>query len=216
MSGATVAQDSHNAMGIKPIETRAYGHRFRSRLEARWAVFFTELGCSWQYEPEGFELPYSGFYLPDFLVSGFPDRPQQIWVEVKATAPNSHEINKLRELCCLSGLHGYFAIANDDRCHQWEHSDPFREILEESVIELSVDPQAGTARPLRYWQGPHSTFLPVGVKAPEFDTPEGLAFRSEHYDLIAIGDLRVCSATALLRAAKAALSARFEHGESPR
>lgn len=62
---------------MKAIETRYAGHRFRSRLEARYAVFFDELGIRWQYEPQGFE--FSGRkYLPDFLL---PDT--DTWVEVK-------------------------------------------------------------------------------------------------------------------------------------
>lgn len=55
-------------MGIKPIETEYNGYRFRSRLEARWAVFFDALGVSYEYEPEGFELPSGKKYLPDFRV----------------------------------------------------------------------------------------------------------------------------------------------------
>jgi hypothetical protein len=39
-------------MDIKPIETRYNGYRFRSRLEARWAVFFDTLGIEYQYELE--------------------------------------------------------------------------------------------------------------------------------------------------------------------
>ncbi len=35
---------------IKPIETRYAGCRFRSRLEARWTVFFDHLGIEWEYE----------------------------------------------------------------------------------------------------------------------------------------------------------------------
>ena len=41
-------------MDIKPIETYYNGYRFRSRLEARWAVFFDALGVPYEYEPEGF------------------------------------------------------------------------------------------------------------------------------------------------------------------
>jgi hypothetical protein len=41
---------------IKAIETRYKGYRFRSRLEARWAVFFDALGVEWEYEKEGFDL----------------------------------------------------------------------------------------------------------------------------------------------------------------
>jgi hypothetical protein len=59
------------------IETRYAGCRFRSRLEARWAVFFNHLGVEWQYEPQGFVV--DGIpYLPDFLL------PEcGTWVEVK-------------------------------------------------------------------------------------------------------------------------------------
>lgn len=35
---------------IKPIQTRYKGYHFRSRLEARWAVFFDALGIAWKYE----------------------------------------------------------------------------------------------------------------------------------------------------------------------
>lgn len=41
---------------IKAIETTYKGYRFRSRTEARWAVFFDALGVTWEYEPEGFDL----------------------------------------------------------------------------------------------------------------------------------------------------------------
>mgnify|MGYP001012149479 CR=1 FL=1 len=51
---------------IKPIETQYAGYRFRSRLEARYAVFFDALGAAWEYEPEGYDLGYAGLYLPDF------------------------------------------------------------------------------------------------------------------------------------------------------
>lgn len=41
---------------IKAIETVYKGYRFRSRLEARWAVSFDVMGLSYRYEPEGFAL----------------------------------------------------------------------------------------------------------------------------------------------------------------
>lgn len=68
-------------MEIQPIETRYAGHRFRSRLEARWAVFFDRVGIAWEYEPEGYLVgPNRKPYLPDFWL------PEQgVWVEVKGT-----------------------------------------------------------------------------------------------------------------------------------
>lgn len=72
-------------MTPKAIETRYAGHRFRSRLEARWAVFFDAAGIRWQYEVEGYEcgtrLSWSERtikYLPDFWLPGWG-----LWAEVK-------------------------------------------------------------------------------------------------------------------------------------
>lgn len=41
---------------ITAIETEYLGYKFRSRLEARWAVFFTEAHIPFEYEPEGYEI----------------------------------------------------------------------------------------------------------------------------------------------------------------
>lgn len=78
---------------LKAIETRYAGHRFRSRLEARWAVAFNALGIRWEYEKEGFDLPKSGRYLPDFWL---PDL--SCWVEVKGATPTDDEVRKASEL----------------------------------------------------------------------------------------------------------------------
>lgn len=69
------------------VETTWHGYRFRSRLEARWAVFFDSLGIEFQYEPEGFRLPNGQWYLPDFFI------PQtKTWAEVKPLplSPEEH------------------------------------------------------------------------------------------------------------------------------
>ena len=86
---------------IKAIETFYKGYHFRSRLEARWAVFFETLGIPWKYEVEGYEreLPYGSGpkitrYLPDFFL---PKRwgDGGVYVEVKgdknALKKNWHE-----------------------------------------------------------------------------------------------------------------------------
>jgi len=67
-------------MNIKAIETRYKGYRFRSRLEARWAVFFDAFPLRWEYEPEGYDLGKAGLYLPDFYL---PDLEGGMFVEVK-------------------------------------------------------------------------------------------------------------------------------------
>lgn len=68
---------------IKPIETVYKGYRFRSRLEARWAVFFDSLGLHWEYEKEGFDLN-GKYYLPDFYLPHL-----DLWVEIKPGDPDN-------------------------------------------------------------------------------------------------------------------------------
>lgn len=66
-------------MTTKAIETEYDGYRFRSRLEARWAVFFNAAGIRYQYEPEGFDVD-GVWYLPDFYLPDF-----DVYCEVKPT-----------------------------------------------------------------------------------------------------------------------------------
>lgn len=65
---------------IRPIETEYNGYLFRSRLEARWAVFFDAMGIRYEYEPDGFDLGDSVWYLPDFYL---PQINGGVYVEVK-------------------------------------------------------------------------------------------------------------------------------------
>lgn len=56
------------------------GTRFRSHLEARWAIFFDHLDLKWEYEPQGFDLGDGIAYLPDFAVYAALGT---VWAEVK-------------------------------------------------------------------------------------------------------------------------------------
>lgn len=83
---------------IKPIETEYKGYRFRSRLEARWAIFFDALHLQWVYEDEGFQFDrvpvrittdwekISGKYLPDFY---FPKL--NYYIEIKGRPATNFE-----------------------------------------------------------------------------------------------------------------------------
>ncbi len=53
---------------MQAIDTFYNDHLFRSRLEARWAVYFDSLIQKWEYEPEGFILQNGVKYLPDFFI----------------------------------------------------------------------------------------------------------------------------------------------------
>ncbi|MFB7555347.1 hypothetical protein [Streptomyces brevispora] len=82
-------------MTIQPIETRYAGHRFRSRLEARWAVFMDHMGIPWDYEPQGYVVDGTP-YLPDFLV--YPGQEGQFWLEIKGGFPTKDEVAKAQGL----------------------------------------------------------------------------------------------------------------------
>lgn len=93
-------------MDIKPIETRYKGYRMRSRVEARWAVFFDALGIQWEYEKEGFDLGEAGWYLPDFWLPEI-----NAWVEIKGSKASDKDAEKCMALKkCIGGWGSVDAI----------------------------------------------------------------------------------------------------------
>lgn len=74
---------------IMALPTTYGGIKFRSRLEARWALFFDAAGLRFHYEPEGFALPGGIAYLPDFWLPGF-----RMFLEVKPGEPSPAETAK--------------------------------------------------------------------------------------------------------------------------
>ena len=72
------AAPARRAIPAKPTTYR--GQRFRSALEARWAVFFDDQEIIWNYEPEKFALT-SGVYIPDFHLRWASGA--SVWAEVK-------------------------------------------------------------------------------------------------------------------------------------
>lgn len=85
-------------MTIKAIQTEYRGILFRSRLEARWAMFFDSLRIKWLYEHEGYQLG-SDRYLPDFYLPNL-----KCFVEVKGQKPNEREQRVAFELSKEKGL----------------------------------------------------------------------------------------------------------------
>lgn len=81
---------------VKP--TTYNHHKFRSRLEARWAVYFDAIGLEWEYEKEGFVLEDGESYLPDFW---FPQ--VKMWAEVKPEKLSRAELKKCWYLVKGSG-----------------------------------------------------------------------------------------------------------------
>lgn len=82
---------------MKAIRTLYGASLFRSRTEARWAIFFDACGIAYDYEHQGFHLS-TGAYLPDFWLPGF-----QLFVEIKGSEPSPEEQEKCAELARVSG-----------------------------------------------------------------------------------------------------------------
>lgn len=95
---------------LKAIDTKYRNHLFRSRLEARWAIFFDAMGIDWRYEHEGYDLD-GLYYLPDFWLPTFDGG---IFVEVKPIEFNENELLKARQLVLKSGYPLWMAIGLPD------------------------------------------------------------------------------------------------------
>ena len=184
---------------MKAIETRYNGYRFRSRLEARWAIVFDVLGIRYEYEPEGFELE-AGPYLPDFRL---PDL--KCWVEVKGPEPTKEEEAKASQLAVLTG---------------W----PVHMVCDFPCKELS-DLYDGTYRePWTFVScgGADNNYLlcecpTCGRIEFQFDGRSDRLACKEDKGCPVKGDGRGYNhyAERIQRAYRQAKSARFEHGESP-
>jgi hypothetical protein len=139
---------------IKAIQTKYKGYRFRSRLEARWAVFFDSCGIKWVYEPEGFLLNNGESYLPDFYLPG-----ENIYAEVKA---DSGDFRKAKLFCettqnhilLLEGvpeLKYYDTFTYGDEDYPSVTEDTFREFFDIWVKD-------GEARVVLNGEGPDSAW----------------------------------------------------------
>jgi len=90
---------------MKAIPT-TYNHiTYRSRLEARWAVYFTQMGFEFYYEFEGFDLDNAGWYLPDFYLPRV-----KMWAEVKPFEFTDTELTKLKALVTFTQKPGLMLV----------------------------------------------------------------------------------------------------------
>lgn len=174
---------------MKAIETRYKGYRFRSRLEARWAIFFDVIGIRYEYESEGFVLP-SGPYLPDFWLPEL-----RLWGEVKPSR-DVFDWNQALELAEHTGREVVALIGAPD--FDWyEMQRPSYEVVDATVTPNRVE----------IWQPQHD-WIDFGQSAEE---------RTRQW-VWGADDKPSCfsSTDRMDRAVSAARGARFEHGESPR
>lgn len=88
----------HRRAVVKSIPTTYRDVEYRSRLEAKWAAFFDQLG--WQHTYEPFD---GDGYLPDFLIHG--DRP--MLVEVKPAVSDADYRAAIHKV--TAGLTGHWS-----------------------------------------------------------------------------------------------------------
>lgn len=187
-------------MEIKAIETIYNGYKFRSRLEARWAVFFDALKIEWDYEKEGFELGNGERYLPDFWLP-----KQKLWVEIKGESPSDKYCDKIERFKNLSGQAIVMftgLLKNWGTMYAWEVCDSGGGPWEDQVLPYMFDndkfgfvccndDRAGKDREI--------------YATPAFDYKIDIAkYKSCHNSNILINNAR-----------NKAKQARFEHGARP-
>lgn len=117
------------------IETWHQSILFRSRMEARWAVFLDEMDVSFSYEQEGFNLGELGGYRPDFWMPSVGK-----WMEYKPVRPTEVEFEKGRRVAALTGHPFVFFYGSMD-------SPDYRKKNRENGIQIKPSGEEET----QYW-----------------------------------------------------------------
>lgn len=180
---------------MKPIQTSYRGCRFRSRLEARWAIFLDALGAKWSYESEGFDLSGT-WYLPDFWVEDW-----NTWIEVKGKSPSAEEAKRC-ELLARSSGQLVLLLAGDP----WTEND-----VNEYDITLfgHRDDEWNSTSGWEFGEGRHCSDEIWLVS----DRLGAFTLRAVHQERGDKGPLTGSFAGTISAALARARGARFEHGE---
>lgn len=186
---------------MEAIQTYFKGHHFRSRLEARWAVFFEMCGADWEYEPEGFDLGGGLKYLPDFKlrhVNGSHFDNQTLWVEVKGDM-DEESAQKILHFSEPIYVVGPMPHADD----LWE--------LTRKMGAMAYDGPAPHYYNFETVIYDHFAAYPGVFKGyGEEGTGKGFGLFGDDSNYLCMRDDGLT-----WRAFQVALSARFEHGETP-
>lgn len=122
---------------IKAIETVYNGYKFRSRLEARWAVFFDAYGIVYEYEHEGFELKNGMRYLPDFYLPGLDTfveiKPILEMALIDVKKMDSFALDGEKQLLLIVGSPTYEHMFLINRCT----ATPFEEFYDEVDSDIT-------------------------------------------------------------------------------
>lgn len=181
-------------MTIKAIETVYKGYRFRSRLEARWAVFFDEMGYDWEYESEGYQLSDGTWYLPDFKVNGE-------FFEIKGQQPEYDEWFKLYVLSHDTSINGH--LLSGDPLEFYIYS--VYNIDEDKVREIGLFNE-GSISPFMFDM---EKAYPVCRELAPMQFSEMMHITDSQFSI----ENAYSVESKFLKAALKARQARFEHGE---
>ncbi len=191
---------------IRAIETRYAGHRFRSRLEARWAVFLDTLDLDWQYEPEGFNLEDGTRYLPDFHVDGVG------WLEIKPRF-DSAALDAISEVGEAHGETGYLIAMPAIPDPAWVRSSGIYGCNGwESLARDAPGIYVSCDSAYHWCECPYCHAIGIQYNARSGRNNHTESCRARR------GDEKNYNANseALIYAYSRARTARFEHGEAPR
>ena len=192
---------------MQAIQTEYNDYLFRSRLEARWAVFFDMMHIRWEYEPEGLILSDGSFYLPDFYLPDF-----HVYFEVKRaglkdTDEGKEAIRKISDGIYNDSFAGLICFGDpvDDNLTLFcQEEDDGGGGLYDGTVTIGIHPLTKDPCLLSYCDYRERSF---------FDTWEHLqtipcitAYSYNYSDFIN---------AYVLDARRVARQARFEHGEKP-
>ena len=132
------------------IEAVYKGHRFRSELEARWAVFLDAAGEPWEYKNEPIRL-LSGPYLPGFWLPKF-----DCWLEIKASRPTAREVRLCEELASEKAV--VVAWGLPEVADRWSSPSP------QSLMIYCYDSTRGGTMGLQWWSEAYWSVLPNSTR----------------------------------------------------
>lgn len=159
----------------RAIVTLYKGYRFRSRLEARWAVLFDSLRLNWEYEVEGYDMD-GLWYLPDFWM---PKLDSYIEIKGVQIERNDDTWVKARDLANVSGKLVYVfcgQIKTPGSTYGWRFFGP-----EDDETGFAPDMVWWLKCPVcsQYQLGPNVSELPCGCleyRHPDSDPAVRTAF----------------------------------------
>ena len=191
--------------GIKPIETIYNGYRFRSRLEARWAVFFDAMRIRYEYEYEGYEIKFDDTtlrYLPDFWLPEFNLHAEVKGVQTRGEIPVD-DAERMSWMIDFDGpcANGIILLGNIP--------DP------ENVFTMTWA--------VWRWMGEGLAYGFIDHDVPIIECFMAMDYQSAPHSFPANDDIVVTSTMSvedhiderLIRALTKARQARFEYGETP-